>query len=203
MTISKVKETFKSIVEMYFAGATVIWGDGNQTKTTKPYIWLKLRPSSSTTHSIKVMENEELCGYKPSQARIELNLITEGEKIDVGDGFFPIYDNTAVSDLEEFLSFLDSEEIILLCEKHDIEILNGEVTDVTALLEGIENEYRAMCEFTINYTKKTKGAYGIAFKIKDKDPDKPFVPTASGGGTKELASKEIGYFEKVNIESEE
>lgn len=202
MTISKVKEVFKSIVEMYFAGAIVVWGDTRFTKPKKPHIWLKIRPLTSTTHSIKVMENGELCGYKPSQVRIELNLITEGAQTNTGNGFFPVYENSAVDDLEDFLSFLDSEEVILLCEGHNIEILNGDVTDVTALLDGVENEYRAMCEFTINYTKKTKGAYGVSYHLSGDDTGK-FVPTPSGGRTEELVNKEIGYFETVNIESEE
>ena len=217
---------------MYFSGATVIWKEGNNSVRKKPYIALKLRSSGKATHSTNVVENGVLHAYKQSKSILEVNLYTEGYVFSVGKNTIPICENTAVSDLEDFCNFVESEMITALCDDENITILQmGDVTDVTALLDGVDHEYRAMVEFEVHFTQDVTGMYGVSTPIsypegEDNDTDgdesedsvptlpgegdKPeivipqtFAPTPSGGRTEEQVKSEIGYFVEVVTESEE
>ena len=202
MNSKELKSTLLEIVSMYFAGAEIVWKEINNTVRKKPYIALKLRTAGRLTHSTKIMQNGVLHAYIQSKSILEVNLFTEGKKKDVGNGMLPIYENTAVSDLEDFCNFICSEEINDICFDKNITILQiGDVTDVTALLDGVDHEYRAMVEFQIDYTQDVTGRYGVSTPM-DNDSE-VFVPTPSGGRTEEQVNKEIGYFEKVVTESED
>ena len=96
-----------------------------------------------------------------------------------------------------------------ICDEHNITIMqSGDVMDVTALLDGVEHEYRAMVEFEVDYMQEVRGAYGVSTdysSIDSEGEEKPagFVPTPSGGRTEEQYNSEIGYFIEVETESEE
>lgn len=202
MTFNKLKDTLADIVKGYFASANVIWSQGNQTKPQKPYITLKLSSTGKSTHSIKIGNDGVQSGFYPSEAVFTVEVITKGKKINIPD-CDPIYKNTAVGDLMDFCLYLESEEIIILTESEDITIeQKAPVLDITALLDGVENEYRASVEFDVYYTQEVKGAYNVSNKTEG-TPSDIFTPTDSGGRTEEIVNAEIGYFEKVNIESEE
>lgn len=214
MNSNELRHTLRDIVKMYFANANVLWSNGRYTKPNKPYITLSLRSVSKTIHSIRSAPNGVLRQSYPSQAVLTVNLITNGKRTATKEGYTDVYDNTAVADLEDFCNFIESVKVSYICDDKDISIVqNGTVTDVTALLDGMEPEYRAMVEFTVDYMQEVSGGYNVS-KIKvhlaDHDTDQDdedaeaFEPTPSGGRTEELVNSEIGYFEQVEkIESEE
>lgn len=216
MNSNELRHTLRDIVQMYFANATVLWSNGRYTKPNKPYITISLRSVTKTIHSIRSAPNGVLRQSYPSQAVFTVNLITEGKRKASKEGYTDIYDNTAVADLEDFCNFIESVKVSYICDEKDISIVqNGTVTDVTALLDGMEPEYRAMVEFTVDYMQEVSGGYNVSNRIKvhlanqDNDQDdgedaEAFEPTPSGGRTEELVNSEIGYFEQVEkIESED
>lgn len=156
------------------------------------------------------MEKDNLCGYIPSKSVLEVNLFTLGRKIEVGNGMLPIFENTAVADLEDFCNFITSEKVMQICDDENITIMQkSDVVDVTALLDGIDNEFRSQAEFDVDYMQTVTGAYGVSVPMFTSDDDETqgstatFVPTPSGGRTEEQVNTETGYFVEVETESEE
>lgn len=210
MNFNELSDVLRNIVEMYFVKADVIWSQRNNSQRKKPYIALKMHSSGRTTHFSEVMENDVLEGYIPSKSVLQVDLFTNGRKIEVGNGMLPIYENTAVADLEDFCNFISSQKVMEICDENNITILQkGDVIDVTALLDGIDNEYRAKVEFDVDYMQVVSGAYGVSVPMFAPDNEETeggpstFVPTPSGGRTEEQVNTETGYFVEVEIESEE
>lgn len=210
MNSKELSDVLRGIVEMYFANADVIWSQRNNTQRKKPCVALKLRSAGRATHSSDIQEDDVLRGYIPSKSILEINLFTNGRKTEVGDGMLPIFENTAVADLEDFCNFVVSPKVTEICDEENITIMQkGDVIDVTTLLDGVDNEFRAQVEFDVDYMQEVSGAYGVSvpmFTPEDEDTeDSPstFVPTPSGGRTEEQVNTEIGYFVEVETESEE
>lgn len=210
MNSRQLSDVLYGIVKMYFANADVVWSQRSNTQRKKPYITLKLRSSGRATHSSDVMEKDNLCGYIPSKSVFEVNLFTLGRKIEVGNGMLPIFENTAVADLEDFCNFITSEKVMQICDDENITIMQkSDVVDVTALLDGIDNEFRSQAEFDVDYMQTVTGAYGVSVPMFTSDDDETqgstatFVPTPSGGRTEEQVNTETGYFVEVETESEE
>ena len=206
MNSNELRRVLLDIVKMYFAGADVIWSQGNNTQRKKPCVALKLRSAGRATHSSDIQENDVLRGYIPSKSILEINLFTNGRKINVGDEMLPIFDNTAVADLEDFCNFIVSQKVTDICDEKNITIMqNGDVRDVTALLDGVDSEYRAQVEFEVDYMQEITGAYGISTPMLSEDTEdcSHDVPTPSGGRTEEQVNTEIGYFVEVETESED
>lgn len=208
MNSKELRAVLLDIVKMYFANANVIWSQGNNSQREKPCVALKLRSAGRAVHSSDVQVEGVLRGYIPSKSILQVDLYTYGEKIEVGNGMLPIFDNTAVPDLEDFCNFILSVKVLEVCDEKNITILqNGDVIDVTSLLDGVSNEFRAQVEFEVHYMQEVEGAYGVSvpmFVPEDSEGNPSnFVPTPSGGRTEEQVNTEIGYFVEVEIESEE
>ena len=209
MNANELRKLLRDIVRMYFAGANVIWSEGRNTQPKKPYITLKMASAGRDTHYTYENENGNPCGFIGSKARLEVNLFTNG-LIKLIPNASPLFINTAVGDLEDFCNFVTSDKVMDICDEHNITIMqSGDVMDVTALLDGVEHEYRAMVEFEVDYVQEVKGAYGVSADYSngssgdgEEKPSK-FVPTPSGGRTEEQVNTEIGYFVEVETESEE
>lgn len=209
MNSKELGDVLLNIVKMYFANADVVWSQGKNTQRKKPYVTLKLSSAGRATHSSDIVEDDVLCGYIPSKSIFRVNLFTNGREVDVGDGMLPIFENTAVSDLEDFCNYLTSQKVSQICFGENITIMQkGDVVNVTELLDGVDSEYRAQVEFDVDYMQTVTGAYGVStpmFAPDDETEDNPsiFVPTPSGGRTEEQVNTETGYFVEVDIESEE
>ncbi len=208
MNANKLRKLLRDIVQMYFAKATVLWSEGRNTQPKKPYITLKMASAGRDTHYTYEDDNGNPCGFISSKARLEVNLFTNG-LIKLIPNASPLFINTAVGDLEDFCNFVTSDKVMDICDEHNITIMqSGDVMDVTALLDGVEHEYRAMVELEVDYVQEVKGAYGVSADSNGSSGDgeeKPskFVPTPSGGRTEEQVNTEIGYFVEVETESEE
>lgn len=209
MNANKLRKLLRDIVQMYFAKATVLWSEGRNTQPKKPYITLKMASAGRDTHYTYEDDNGNPCCFISSKARLEVNLFTNG-LIKLIPNASPLFINTAVGDLEDFCNFVISDKVMDICDEHNITIMqSGDVMDVTALLDGVEHEYRAMVEFEVDYVQEVKGAYGVSADYSngssgdgEEKPSK-FVPTPSGGRTEEQVNTEIGYFVEVETESEE
>ena len=89
--------------------------------------------------------------------------------------------NTALNDLMDFDDFLRSDYGNGLQNDYDIFIdAEGPAQDVSEVVD-THYEYRAYQEYTVAFMATTSGAAGISREN--------WKPTASGGGTKELAEK--------------
>lgn len=195
MTVSELQTVLHEIIAEYFPNTLIIWAE--QRKLVKPsgtFITLKLRNLTATQHSIKVTENNAPVSYKPSKMMLELQLFTHGrdERIIVDGEELEISVNTALNDIADLTNFLTSEYADAFYTKHDIALRpEGDAQDVSGLLD-TNYEYRAMQEYVVEFTQTANGLAGITRK--------DWNPTASGGGTKELASQEAANLDADSID---
>lgn len=195
MTIEEVKDALVEIISTYFPTTQIVWAE--QRKLVKPsgtFIQLKLRNLGASLHSIKETENVVLCGYKPSKTMLEVQLFTRGATKTFVEGGekVKVSVNTALNDIMELTNFLTSEYADAFYEKYDICVRQeGEAQDVSGLVD-TSYEYRAMQEYVVEFVQTVQGYAGIS---RDN-----WQPTASGGGTEELANSEIPELDAGSIE---
>ena len=89
----------------------------------------------------------------------DINLYTKGENINKGKGT-AVYKDTSMGDLEDFLLYLSSDEMVdalaiegLTIETADVEGLGGLVNDNSTF------NYRAMTTIGISFTESAYGKY--------------------------------------------
>lgn len=192
MNLSELKEHLHNIIQTYFGGATVAWAEQKIVKPTLPLITLKLDSLTYPLHSIKVIDSDESTGYIPSSVRLEVQLFTEGEeKIDdEGDKYIV---NTAMSDMMDFVNYINSDYVLDICDELDIAIrTEGPIQDISALLNDTRYEFRAMQDFFVSFTQTSAGKAGISRL--------DWQQTPSGGGTAELADMQDDFIENDSIE---
>ena len=193
MTLQQLKDCLYDVVAKYFAKAEVIWSESNSAKPPLPFVRIKTGSVVPGTFPITDTEGGKLTNFYPSKTVLEVNLYTVGEDLGVGEEEGDRV-NTAVGDLLDFVSFINSPYVTDWTERLNITLMpTGPVRDVTALLNDTSHEYRAMVEISVEFLYESAGAAGVS-------PD--WKPSPSGGGSDELASKETGYFEKVAIKEE-
>lgn len=197
MTVEELRDVLWNIVSEYFKGAVVRWSESKGVKSTKPLITLNLNNIVPTQHHINDEENGEQIAVKPFSASLEVQLFTHGRKqTDNSGGVY--YINTAVSDMVSFSHYMLSELVAERCDNYNIALrTDSPVNDISAVVD-TAYEYRAMQQYIISFLSESRGKAGIAPIGGAK-----FTPTASGGGTPQLAELEIGEFEQVNGIKEE
>lgn len=182
---------------MFFLSATVKFGKIGGVKTKPPVLVITPGNVKRSTHPILKNFDGVPAKFYPSNQPYTLNLYTMGNSIDIQENE-TVYENSAISDMAEFINFLDSPEILGLCSKEDITIhLEGDIQDVSAFVNDVDVDYRAMCVLSVDFTQAVAGAYGIRPVIGN------YKPNASGGGSQSLANAETGYFTQVEIENKE
>ena len=191
MKVSELKDVLYEIIQGYFAGADVAWSEQNAVKSQNPLIRLKMGSIKRPLHFINGVENNAPCGYICSTTMLTVDLFTHGEEIVDEDGY-AIYVNTALDDMADFLNYLQSPHVDDICENLNISIRpEGDIKDTSAVLDN-DYSYRAMQEFVVSFVQETRGYAGISREN--------WKPTPSGGGTEELANKELTDVENVNIQ---
>jgi hypothetical protein len=138
----------------------------------------------------------------PSDTTLTVDLYTKGKLTEAG-----YYENTAENDLLDFVNFLDSVSTIEWSNKNDITIqLMSGVQDLSEIINDSQWQYRAMCEFSVDFTQWTADYYGIlsedsiVFSNSGIPTDvnrENRQQTASGGGEQELAEETTGAFEEI------
>lgn len=191
MTFDELKDVLFDIIQGYFAGADVAWAEQNAVKSTNPLIRLKLGSIKRPSHFIYETQNNAPLGYIASTTMLTVDLFTHGKKITDEDGF-SVYANTAMNDMADFMNYIMSPYVDDLCESMNISIRpEGDIKDTSAVLDN-DYSYRAMAEFVVGFVQETRGYAGIS-RVN-------WEPTPSGGGSKDLANKEMVTIEKVIIE---
>jgi len=164
MTQSKLKRIIHELVETYFKAATVTWGMIKTVSPNVPHILLNMsditRPYQPITQNI----NGVSCYCYPSKTTLQIDLYTKGIKRGGGVGIRSAYENTAVSDLTDFVNFLNSEYVSDWSEVHDVSVLANNVTDLTAVINETTWDYRAMVEVEIGFTQTAVGHAAIMYE---------------------------------------
>ena len=142
------------------------------------------------------------------------------------------HENTAVDDMLAFADFLNSEHTINWCHENDVAIqFEGDVQDLTGLVNDTNYEFRSRLVVLLYFTQKVVGHAAVATEDSiqpagghppspggdggedqpGQDAPKPgddiviephYEQTSSGGGTEELATQTTGYFTKVEIKED-
>lgn len=191
MNLTEVKEKIYDFAALFFKGATIIWSEQIITKPTLPYVTLKVGSIKRTAFPVEDEDGNRKyhCG-----TTLEVNLYTRGLLITDGEGTTATenYANTAMSDLNDFVTFIESEGMTDVMAGFDIAIaLFSPPRDLSELQNDIKYRYRSMAEFTVTYTEMANGYYGIA--------NMPIVPNSSGGGTEDM-TQTLESIEDVEIE---
>lgn len=190
MNLEMVKEVLYDIASMFFGQAVVIWAEQVNTKPVPPYVSLKVGNLNRTRFPLI---SEDGSRYYPCSTTMEINLYTKGKPISRQENATGNFMNTAVSDLNDFFQFVESEEITdLLAGKGMDVLLILPVRDLTGLENDSRYRYRAMAEATVSFPQEADGRYGIG--------GMPDAPNDSGGGSVEMAETEGSVIERIEIE---
>ncbi len=190
MNLAMVKEVLYDIASMFFQGAPVIWAEQMNTKPTPPYITLKVG-NMNRTHFPLIGEGGNR--YYPCSTTVEINLYTKGKPVIRQENATGNFMNTAVSDLNDFFQFVESDEITDLLAGKGMDVsLIPPVRDLTGLENDSHYRYRSMAEATVSFPQEAGGLYAIG--------GMPDVPNYSGGGTAEMAEVEGSVIESIEME---
>lgn len=234
MRVSQAKELFRALTQEYFAGAWVTFS--RQSRVAKPNVPLvSITPGNVNRPQNPSYENVggEMLGYYPSRISMTVDLFTPGrEVVDEEMGGTVAHENTAVDDMLAFADFLNSEHTINWCHENDVAIqFEGDVQDLTGLVNDTNYEFRSRLVVLLYFTQKVVGHAAVATEDSiqpagchppspggdggedqpGQDASKPgddiviephYEQTSSGGGTEELATQTTGYFTEVEIKED-
>ena len=176
MSLSKVKENVYDIVSGFFSSGTVIWDKQVATKPKLPYVTLK---TGSVTKKVFAVQDENLARWYECKTILEINVYTQGRKINIDDATISNYEDTSVDDLTDLVIYLESDEIQDVLAELNIDMsLKGDIRPLSNLMNDTKYRYRAMVEIELTWTEKTSGAYGMGQKEQ--------LPNYSGGGSNTL-----------------
>lgn len=196
MTVEELRDVLWNIVSEYFEGAVVRWSETKGVKSTKPLITLNLNNIVPTQHYINDEENGEQIAVKPFSASLEVQLFTHGRRRTDSNGN-TYYTNTAVSDMVAFAHYMQSDFVSEWCDHYNIALrTDSPVNDISAVVD-TAYEYRAMQQYIVSFLSESRGKAGVSPFGEE------FTPTASGGGTQQLAAQRTGVFENVDEIKEE
>ncbi|WP_313579957.1 hypothetical protein [Lacrimispora sp.] len=192
MNQSQVKNKLFELTSMFFQGATVAWVEQTMTKPVVPYVTLR---TGNINKTLFPCHDEAGDRYYPCSTIAEINLYTKGRPRTVAEGVTGNYENTATSDLMEFVKFLESGEIQNRIAAANMDIqLNPPIRDLTELLNDSKYRYRAMAEFTVSYMEKASGRYGVS--------DCMYIPNYSGGNTREFTAASQYEIKEVEVKED-
>ena len=194
MSLSLIRGHIFNLVSEFFQGATIAWVEQVNTKPDIPYVTLKTGAINKSLFPV----SDEVPGtsYYICNTVLEINLYTRGREVRFEeDDCLLNYENTAVSDLMDFVLFLESEEILDRIAGYNLDIqLMPPVRDLTELLNDSKYRYRSMAEFTVSFVLESSGRFGVSGMEQ--------IPNSSGGGSVELADSTTETIENIIIEKE-
>lgn len=191
MTAQELKKTIYTMAHDYFGGAVVAWSkQSDRVKPKTPFLSVDIGNVHRTQHDMLVLRDDEFICVMPSHVYVTFVLFTFGEKKDAG-----YYDNSALNDLQDFVNYLLSREVDDISTGYNVTFdMEGDVQDATDLLDN-DYQYCARAQMRVMFGQVVRGYAGIR---RDN-----WQPTASGGGTEEIASKQIYDIDKDKIRIEE
>lgn len=198
MKLETLKQHLRSIVKEYFDGADVAWAGQKAAKRQLPFVTLKIVSVSRSLMPIEEDDDGSPVNSFLSRAMLEVQLFTKGAASPLGGAALVNTDNTAVNDMADFVNYMSSFYANDKAFNLNISVLpEGAVQDISALLNNVQNEYRAMQEFVVDFIQEAREATGIA-----SEPGDEWKPTSSGGGTKRLSEETTGWGNDVELNSE-
>lgn len=209
MTLNQLKAVLYERFTAYWSGATVVWGATDKVKPPAPLVVLRLGTVTRATQPITQMIKGIVFSAYPSELPLQVDLFTQGEAVEVDGEEY--YENTAASDLLDFVNFIDSPATIEWSDRHDVGIaLLGGVQDLSEVINDSQWQYRAMVELRLAFTQWAAEYNGVISEagilFEDGVPvgidSADWKQTASGGGTQELAGASTGAFEEIRPDIE-
>lgn len=230
MKVSELKAAIKELTQFYFVKADVSFTKQSfKTKPAEPLVTISVGSVSRPMNPpVKIIDGRPVSFY-PASVPVQIDLFTQGRRVEVKPGYTPIVENTAEDDLLGFVSFLNSEYAVNWCHARDIAILvPNTVTDLTDIINDTNYQFRAMVEVTVNFTMEAIGYTGtldpmsVEHTASETNPEPGHKPgekyrggdiqaddvtsldpeintTPSGGGNVDLVKEETGYFSNVEI----
>lgn len=211
MTLNQLKRVLYAHVTAYWGNATVAWGATKKVKPSAPLVILQPGTVTRATQPITQMINGIIFSAYPSELPLQIDLFTKGNTVETAEGRYD--ENTALSDLLDFVNYLDSTATIEWSNRNDVGLsLMGGVQDLSEVINGNDWQYRAMVEIRLTFTQWAAEHYGIHSEASivfggDGVPiginNVNWQQTASGGGTEELANATTGFFDEIPIKIQE
>ena len=190
MNLNEVKEAFRAVTARFFPGVSVRWAEQIGTVPGPPYLTIKFGSVDRTSFPV---QDPAVGRCYHCHTVAEVNLYTKGKPLTAGQNTTINYANTALSDMVEFSSYLESYGVVDDLTERRIDIsLKGPVRDLSSLENDRQYRYRAMAEYDVYFVVQAEGRYAM-----DAMPD---VPNYSGGGTKALSETETGFFTEAETE---
>lgn len=194
MNLGEIKRLLYEAVLRYHPKAAIVWEKTKGVTPRPPYITLGYHNLNRALFTLS--DDDGIHRYYNYSLTFEVNLYTDGRELTEDGEGIGAYENTAVEDLEEFVRFLDSEEMTDELARHGVTILvEPPIRDLSELIGDIRFQYRAMAEFTVSFMGASDGRYGIS--------GNKVVPNPSGGGTIEMAEAVDEFIEEAEINEEE
>lgn len=157
MTQREVKASLLELAEMYFKPpATVVWGQTKQVHATSPLIVLTTGATTRHYQPISIVKNGVPIDCYETTVRVQVDLYTKGLSR-TADGIEGANENTAVNDMMEFLSFINSALVGEHLFDVGITIVTDAVNDYSEIINDSAWEYRAMTELTVKYAETSVG----------------------------------------------
>lgn len=194
MKVSEAKDLLLALVSGYFSGAEVTFT--RQSRVAKPEIPLVTltpgivkRPQSPV---YKVVDGILVAHYE-SRMSVQVDLFTHGDPvIDDDTDMVVAYSDSAVDDMLAFVSFLNSPHTIEWCHTNDVSVLtDGDVQDLTGLVNDNNYEYRARLSILFYFTQMAVGHAAVL----QESSIRYAVPDGEGGG-------EVNYTENEPPQTE-
>lgn len=176
-----------------FFGDHVVFSEQKMAKQGAPLITLKFGNVRRKLHPVTnyIMESDDdLTMEFQMQADMEVNLFTQGRKIG-GE----TYENTALSDLTDFVNYIESVNAIQRWSELDltVQLMDGTLNDLSEIINETRFRYRARAVFRVYYVETTYGPWGQGGTT---------APNASGGGNDQLSHAATDYFTSVDFEED-
>jgi hypothetical protein len=194
MTPQALRHKLHDLVKSYFFAADVVWAMQGQVNPDNPTVLLKMLPVVRQPRPTRQDVDGIVVDSYPSKTTLQIDLFTQGAEPEEVEGVKQRWENTAVSDLADFVNFLGSVLVDHWCYANDVSIEASTIHDLTQLDNNITWEFRAMVELAVGFTQH---AHEFAGNPIDGNG------TASGGRPQDMANRKTGWFEDVEIEKEE
>lgn len=190
MTVAQARQCLYEIVRDYYGNDHVFWAGAKLTRKPVPFVTIQFTGYTRQMFPPHTMSDDEFwTAHRLISASVDINLYTKGQNVSEGH-YDAAYGNTALEDLENLASYLDSEYVTGKAQEfRDVDgnkdpyggmaiLVDPEIKDLSALLKDSQYEYRAVCSLTLLFTDASSGDYG--------QNENPALPDSSGGGNEAM-----------------
>lgn len=178
MKLEEAKELLRRMLAEYFGDEHAFYSEVKLAENPEPYVCLQATEVETHQFPVEYVRDDEFCRQRQYKAMFDINLYTRGRNV-AKAGQKAVYLNTAQEDLQGFLDFLDSEYILIEEQKNDISFMaEGNIQDMSALVNNNYYQYRAMIEISATFSDYTYGYKG--------QNNETMLPNYSGGGSPEM-----------------